>query len=263
MKNIVVIFICIIAFSSCQPLSTINADNSLNANKVEEPNQFDSFYDLSGDRIDLENEDIKGIQVNYAIGWNFDFNGYKKIRKGTQLGECFVTETLSDYYIEYQNNPPSIICNKNSYWVRCSNTIDGVLEISKQDILFYPYYDKQGGNFLFVCERNENNEEAFSNKSKILINNQTINIQPIAISSNILKSDDFIDKISSYIGIKANSYNTLISNIETPIYIDTEIKFSDGISFFPHSDGEGTGLEGTFATGFINTINDITIKQQY
>lgn len=204
------------------------------------------FIDMSGKALDME--DIKSIQLNYALGWNFDNEGYVAIRKEDVVGNCTVVGATGDYYLQYNREPPpTLVCDQNEYWVECEEELAGVLQVSGENITFFPY-ENPGNNFLLLCDREEN-ELYYSNQRSISGNNGDIKVQPIGIVIWIDQSA--VTKIPA-LGDQHD---------DTPRNYDANIKFT-GISFAAISHGEGDKVFGTRATGDINNMDAITIHEQ-
>lgn len=232
---------------------------------TEEPNEsspWKNFTDLSGDAITIEEEDIKSLNLTYAMGWNFDAEGYRTIRRGDTMGNGTVIETASAYHIQYKEDPfynreihadglPGIICNGNAYWIECNDTISGVIQISGDSVAFFPY-DNPGNNFLLLCIRDEENEKIFSESSYIHVNDSNkVKVQPIGIVLQMDSDDNIVSEIS---GFEADK--NLI-----PQYYDADVNFLE-IGFSAISDGEGAEIFGTRASGRIESIDSISVKSK-
>lgn len=204
------------------------------------------FIDMSGKALKME--DIKSIRLNYALGWNFDNEGYVTIRKEDVVGNCTVAGVSSDYYMQdHREAPPTLVCDQNEYWVECQDEIAGVLQVSDESVTFFPY-ENPGNNFLFLCDRKEN-ELYFSKKSYIPGENGDIKVQPIGI---VLWLDQGTVNSIPSLGDPPD---------DTPRNYDAGIKFIS-ISFSAISHGDGDKVFGTRVTGEIQNMDSVTIHKQ-
>ncbi len=256
-KLLAVVLVLSVALCGCGNLAKQNVSNTGNEETIESL-AWKYFTDISGDVIALEHKDIKNLELTYALGWNFDAEGYRTIRQGDIVGSCTVTEVASSYHVIYEDGAfygtyskgdglPVVICNGNGYWVECNDTISGILQISGDSVVFFPY-DKPGKNFLFLCIREEGNEEVFANTSHIHINDdKEVKVQPIGIVLHFYDGDI----ISEIPGLETGE------NLN-PQYYEAEILF-DGISFSALSDGEDAEIFGTRARGSIESYDSISV----
>lgn len=249
--------------SSSQTSSQSQPDQTSGESPAQGFYGWNDFRDLSGELIDFSNKDVKGIDVNYSVGWNQDSSGYKKIRRGDKVGGYDVVEVAANYYIEYRKEgPPAVICNRNDYTVECGNVLPGVLVINQDGINFYAYYNKQKENFFFICERNADSEREFADQSTFSVSGgKTIHVQPIHIACQAFTDTQFIKEITKMAIGKTSDNPEFYSTLTESVYLDAEITF-ESINFYPFSDGEGAGIFGTRAVGFVNSIDKIKVKSK-
>ncbi len=223
---------------------------------------WSNLTDISGAVIDLEKQNIKSLNLNYALGWNFDAEGYRTIRRGDTVGLCTVTEAVAGYHVLYEGDAfynvygkgdglPVVICNRNDYWLECNGEISGILQISGNSIVFFAY-DNPGNNFLLLCIRNEENEAVFSDTSHIHgKDSKEVKVQPIGI---VLNNEEDSAVISQLPDLGAEE-------TDSPRYYDAQVDFIS-LSFSAISDGEDAEIFGTRAWGSIESARSITIRSK-
>ncbi len=253
-------FVLIVVLCGCGG-AAVPDEPSVTMEGASQTDVWSNLTDISGAVIDFEKQDIKSLNLNYALGWNFDAEGYHTIRRGDTVGLCTVTEAVAGYHVLYEGDAfynvygkgdglPVVICNRNDYWLECNGAISGILQISGGSIVFFPY-DNPGNNFLLLSIRNEENEAVFADTSHILINGKDVQVQPIGI---VLSNEEDGAVISQLPDLGAEE-------TDSPQYYDAQVDFIS-MSFSAISDGEDAEIFGTRAWGSIDSARSITIRSK-
>lgn len=259
MKIVVFFLVCCLMFGGCSLPSNASFDNEEHSNieenesythiEDEVENDSDYFKDFAGNIVNFEDETIQSVNLNYALGWNFQSEGYKKIFRMDSINGFFVSDISSNYYIDYLNS--KLVCNKNTLTLSCEDDhvlISGIIRFTGEEALFYPFENEE--NFLFMCPRSVEAEKEFKDKSVLSFSDgKEYKVQPIHIACNMINDDgsnSLIDKafLSEYAEMNLNDLD----------YIEVEMGFI-GMYFFTFSDGEGSEIYGTRATGSVDYIN--------
>ncbi len=253
-------FVLVVVLCGCGG-AAVPDEPSVTMEGASQTDVWSSLKDISGAVIDFEKQNIKSLNINYALGWNFDAEGYRTIRRGDTVGLCTVTEAVASYHVLYEGDAfynvygkgdglPVVICNRNDYWLECNGAISGILQISGDSIVFFPY-DNPGNNFLLLSIRNEENEAVFADTSHILINGKDVQVQPIGI---VLNNEEDGSVVSTVPGLDAG-------DIDSPQYYDAQVDFIS-LNFSAISDGEDAEIFGTRAWGSIDSARSITIRSK-
>lgn len=171
-------------------------------------------FGLGADVADIELSD--GWELDYALGWNFDNDGYTQIKKGDVIGGLTITEASSIYYIDNFSDALTVtFCGDNRYTADCGGTISGVIKTDGNSLILYPY-NIDGNNFLFLCERDESGEDVF-NALRYLRTSDRLGytlVQPVGIV--LQKEGDLFtkDDIAS-LGLTLNAYYNADVKVET------------------------------------------------
>lgn len=257
MKKFAVLLICLLLVSGCStPPSepVIHQGGNLEA--------WENFCDLSGAPIDFSGTDVKSFDVRYALGWNFDAPGYRKLYQGDKIGDWEIQELHCKYYINYNNvgEPQSVLCDNNEYTVAGGKKLSGILMADKGGLGFYPYPDQSNHNFLFICERKEDFERTLADKSNLDVGNgKKVQVQPILIGiGGALEDSKLISRVSELLSGTPTYDAAFFATLNEPRYLKAEVQFSE-ITVYPYTVGEGAGIEGTRAIAYIADDNDIVV----
>ena len=219
--------------------------------------RWSGFTDLSGQLLDLDGTAVKSFDLNYALGWNFDEEGYRKITIDSEVGGFPVGSISSSYYVSYNSDlTATAICSENSYYIGQIELMKGILKADGDGSEFYPYPNEAGNNFLFVCERTELEEEAFREASVIVLaDGREVTVQPVPIGVGVSTEDGRKTPVTTAM-LEELAGKTLVPDAQSSVvYLEVEIRFEPGsVYFYPLSDGEGGGIWDTVAVGAIESV---------
>lgn len=222
--------------------------------------RWSGFTDLSGRPFDLDGTAIQSFNLNYALGWNFDQEGYQKIVADSEVGGYTVGTASSSYSIWYQQN--RVDCIANSYSLSRGQLMKGILKTNENVTDFYPYPNETGDNFLFLCERTEATEQEFIEASTIVLaDGRAVSVQPIPIRIAVPKDvGDGTFLSSSTLEKLVGKTLVPVDHLDT-VYLEAEVRFEPGsIEFHLIYEGYGDVIHGTEASGFVENVEqDIII----
>ena len=226
-----------------------------------ETDRWASFTDIAGGGIDRTGEDVKGLILNYAVGWNFDHSAYVKIYHEDRFFGGTILFPTSTYEIYYGNDLPTLFCTDNSYtifyndFMSSETTIKGI--ITTNDLgepVFYPYYNDDGDNLFMVCERNADYEESFEAATHLALPDGTeAHVQPFGIYL-----------FTEHRGESGGRYAPSLDEIRTGSsnFVEAEIKF-DSISVSGITHNADDVIYGTWASGDVLSLDDIKVLKEY
>ena len=256
MKRLAVLLICLLLASGCstpQAKLAIGQRRNLDAWK--------SFVDLSGAPFDF-GTDVKSFDVKYVMAWNFDAPGYRKLYQGDMIGDWEIQELHSKYYINYNSmgEAQSVLCDNNEYTVTGGKKLSGILKVYNGGLGFFPYPDQSAQNFLFIGGRSEDSERVLTEQSYLDVGNgKKVKVQPIHFNLGGASEDSEITcRVSELLYGTPTDDTSFFATLTEPRYLKAEVLFSE-ITVWPFSVGEGAGIDGTRANGYIADSKDIII----
>ena len=226
-----------------------------------ETDRWANFTDIAGGGIDRTGEDVKGLILNYAVGWNFDHSAYVKIYHEDRFFGGTISFPTSTYEIYYGNDLPTLFCTDNSYtisyndFISSETTIKGIITTdSLNDVVFYPYYNDDGDNLFMVCSRDEDSEQLFESRTHLALPDGTeVHVQPFGIYLALTDG-----------GENGGRYAFSLDDIRTGSsnFIEAEVTF-DSIYVCGITHNENDPIYGTRAHGEILSFDDIKILNSY
>ena len=269
-KGIACILILLMSFSGCapmaQPESVWDSSGDLSSAPSESPSEtsaadpflerWGGFTDLSGKPIDLNGTVIQSFDLNYALGWNFDEEGYQRIVIDSEVGGYAVRMASSRYSIWYQQN--RVDCVANGYSLGRGQLMKGVLKVHDYGSVFYPYPSEKGNNFLFLCERTEDAEQWFKKESAIVLaDGREVSVQPIPIKVTILAEDGRGRVLSTSMLEELTGKALAPIDHTDAVYLEAEVRFDPGsIEFHPIYEGYGDVIHRTEASGVVENMEE-------
>lgn len=237
-------------------VGAVTASAEVRSSLAEFTSRWGTFTNIAEEPFDLDGEDVKSFRVNYSTVWNFDSDGTRNISQGDYIFGGEVTETYSNYFINYTVGSDACgptICSENNYTIRYnedSAPIKGVILKDESGIpMFYPYYNDNGDNFYMVCRRTEDEEKAFKEKMILSLPDGTeVKVQPVNIvlfMYNEAYDPDLISKL-----------------FEKSECAEVEIKPSV-IFVSGYNVSEDEELWGTRAVGEIKNLDDVNVIKTF
>lgn len=237
-------------------VGAVTASAEVRSSLAEFTSRWGTFTNIAEEPFDLDGEDVKSFRVNYSTVWNFDSDGTRNISQGDYIFGGEVTETYSNYFINYTVGSDAYgptICSENNYTIRYnedSAPIKGVILKDESGIpMFYPYYNDNGDNFYMVCRRTEDEEKAFKEKMILSLPDGTeVKVQPVNIvlfMYNEAYDPDLISKL-----------------FEKSECAEVEIKPSV-IFVSGYNVSEDEELWGTRAVGEIKNLDDVNVIKTF
>ena len=234
----------------------VTASADVRSSLAEFTSRWGKFTNIGDESFDLDGEDVKSFRVKYSTVWNFDSDGTRNISQGDYIFGGEVTETYSNYFINYTVGSDAYgptICSENNYTIRYnedSAPIKGVILKDESGIpMFYPYYNDNGDNFYMVCRRTEDEEKAFKEKMILSLPDGTeVKVQPVNIvlfMYNEAYDPDLISKL-----------------FEKSDCAEVEIKPSV-IFVSGYNVSEDEELWGTGAVGEIKNLDDVNVIKTF
>lgn len=251
---------CSAAENSSSQSEEISSPSSSSVSQPE-ADCWANFTDIAGGGIDRTGEDVKGLILNYAVGWNFDHSAYVKIYHDDRFFGGTILFPTSTYEIYYGNDPSTLFCTDNSYtifyndFMSSETTIKGIITTNDLDEpVFYPYYNDSGDNLFMVCERTADYEGSFEAATHLALPDGTeAHVQPFELSLVLAGGGENGGRsLPSIDEIRTGSSD----------FIEAEIKFdSISVSGIAHNGSEP--IYGTWASGEILSLDDIEVLKEY
>lgn len=236
----------------------VTASADVRSSLAEFTSRWGTFTNIGDESFDLDGEDVKSFSVDYATGWNFDSEGTRNIANGEKLFGGEVTETYSNYFINYSaglgfDSYGPTICNANNYSIyydENSSPIKGIVLKGESGIpLFYPYYDNDGNNLYMVCRRTEKAERTFKRNMILSLPDGTeVKVQPF--------------NITLFMYNEADDPDLIIKLFEKSDCVEVEIKPST-IFVSGHNVSEDEELWGTWAGGEIKNLDAVNVIKTF